>query len=82
MDNFEITPKHWICYTDAVRILKISSHANQLKKRMEKYPSHFIDANGIVFMSAELFNSLSRYKAALQVLTTLQTQGGKKCTLK
>jgi hypothetical protein len=72
----------FMLYMDAMHHLGSSQHANQLSKRKAKYPTHFKEIGGYTYISVQLVIALESYQAALQVLTLLQTEGGKKCTLK
>ena len=63
-----------IPYTDAVEMLGVSRHANQLAKRRAKYPGHIIELNGIIYMSRILFEALKEYHNALNYLSAIKKQ--------
>lgn len=75
MQEVAMNNPNYMPYADAVNRLQVSHHPNQLVKRQAKYPGHFIEENGQVFISKVLFEALMDYRLSLQYLITLKKGG-------
>ena len=64
--------KWYIPYLSFVAVMGISSHPNQLQKRMAKYPDRFLQVQGKDFVELEYAFAIARFHQSLAHLSHLQ----------
>lgn len=63
-------------YNSVIAELGLSTHKNQLERRKAKYPEHFTEANGTVYITKEYANLLMTCAWAQKESHILQKKGG------
>lgn len=67
--------RKFVNYSEAMQSLRLSIHVNQLQRRIQTYPQHFVEIAGEAYISEEYFNALQMYQTAQVRLNALKTGG-------
>jgi len=67
--------REFVNYNEIMRVLNLSTHRNQLEKKAARFPDHFVEIDGLVYVSCEYIDALCRYKEAERSLNRLRKGG-------
>lgn len=62
----------YIDYYAFVAAINVSRHINALSRRRLRYPQHFVELQGMPFISEQYARAIINYKAALQKVEALK----------
>lgn len=67
---------HYLNYKAVIQSFGLSQHHRQLARRKTKYPQHFKNYDGDVYISLQYVQTLQQYYQASNKINNLKTKGG------